>query len=635
MNDAGSPRKFTPKFTRCRTGCLRCRKRRRKCDEGKPRCQNCIDKNLDCQYGLQVSFLQKNTFTVTASELRTSKPEANYDKIKFIKEDPLDCTTDASVEESSSPIISVSAAHPLSDSINSPEAITDGARKCERRDSRLDLVEHCDDGNSLRRGALGFPHLDIDLITQSRSSDGRTPYRDKDDAVQGLLALGSSTNLNCSITESTDLPLLSPNLTFSSLMNTGPSEVKEHAPSAVTTTRPGEPGHANAVGPSNSVTMTTSAVSEARRLDLLRYYRYHVAHWLDICDLRHPFGITIIQMAMSSGKLLSLLLALSETCINQRDHQTRKSVEQLSIQERYQLSQQDHDYAYSTEVILLSLLEEIRCLVTDIPKAWTNMANRGVPISGLLAQHAYSKNIESTAYWMFLRIDLGVALANDIPLRISLPMFPVPSLSLISRTEDTCERVGLYAHAILWLCGKALALCHQEAIPYPLAASQETMENWLQAFGELDQWYQLRPLEFQPMVEVDARDQLLNQGSEFPLLLFANGSGTFSNQIYHTAMLLLLQCKPRTVLLNHPQSPVLSPLWHAHRVCGIALNNDTCESWDPCLLASLLLAAKHMTHESQQEEILRGFDRIHEITGWDTGEYLTSLREDWSFLDSV
>jgi hypothetical protein len=161
------------------------------------------------------------------------------------------------------------------------------------------------------------------------------------------------------------------------------------------------------------------------------------------------------------------------------------------------------------------------------------------------------------------------------------------------------------------------------------------MESWLQAFGELDQWYQLRPLEFQPMVEVGGRDHVLNQGSEFPLLLFANGPGTFSNQIYHTAMLLLLQCKPRTAMLNHPQSPVLSPLWHAHRVCGIALNNDTRESWDPCLLASLLVAAKHMTHESQQEEILHGFNRIHEITGWDTGEYLTRLREDWSFSEGV
>ena len=32
MDDDGSPTKTAPKFTRCRTGCLRCRKRRRKCE---------------------------------------------------------------------------------------------------------------------------------------------------------------------------------------------------------------------------------------------------------------------------------------------------------------------------------------------------------------------------------------------------------------------------------------------------------------------------------------------------------------------------------------------------------------------------------------------------------------------------
>ncbi|OGM48484.1 hypothetical protein ABOM_002525 [Aspergillus bombycis] len=630
MDDDGSPTKTAPKFTRCRTGCLRCRKRRRKCDEGKPRCQNCIDKNLDCQYGLQVSFLQKNTFTVTASELRTPKSEVNYDKIKFVQEDPLGCTTDASVEDSPSPVASIPEAHPQSDPIASAVVIAGERKDSDRRDSH-NLDEHYGDGGRIHHDTLDLSHWDGGL---NISPDG-TPHRDKDDAVQGLLALGSTAGPNSVIPESTNLPLLSPGAALSSLMNTQPSEVKDIPLPTVPTGLLDDPRHTSINGLSTSIIASIGIESEARRLELLRHYRYHVATWLDICDLRHPFGINVIQMAASSEKLLSAVLVLSETCIIQRGHWNRGGLEQLALRKSNQLDQLDCDHPDSTELILLYLLEDVRCLVTDVPKAWVDWVNKGIPFVNHLVEHAYSKNIESTAYWMFLRIDLGVALANDIPLRIPLPMLPIPSLSLLSRTEDVCERVSHYTNAVLWLCGKALALCHQEAMPHPLATSHEVTENWLQAFGELEQWQHLRPLEFEPMVEIDARDQVLNQGSEFPLLLFANGAGTFSNQIYHTAMLLLLQCKPRTALLNHPQSPVLSPLWHAYRICGIALNNDTRESWDPCLLASLLLAAKHMTHESQQQEILQGFDRIREITGWGTGEYLSHLQEEWSFLDGI
>ncbi|KIW34456.1 uncharacterized protein PV07_01234 [Cladophialophora immunda] len=42
---------------RVRTGCLTCRGRRRKCDEGKPQCQNCRTKNLHCRYGLNITFV--------------------------------------------------------------------------------------------------------------------------------------------------------------------------------------------------------------------------------------------------------------------------------------------------------------------------------------------------------------------------------------------------------------------------------------------------------------------------------------------------------------------------------------------------------------------------------------------------
>lgn len=84
------------RLTRCRTGCMRCRVRRRKCkfcwicrtfkpngcsgDEGKPRCRNCVDRNFQCQYGPQLTFLAKNAHTVQALEVETQS--AGYDAIQ-------------------------------------------------------------------------------------------------------------------------------------------------------------------------------------------------------------------------------------------------------------------------------------------------------------------------------------------------------------------------------------------------------------------------------------------------------------------------------------------------------------------------------------------------------------------------
>jgi hypothetical protein len=61
-----------PVQRRVRTGCLTCRKRRRKCDEGKPACQNCKDKNLSCRYGLNITFVNTtpNELTVTSRKQR-------------------------------------------------------------------------------------------------------------------------------------------------------------------------------------------------------------------------------------------------------------------------------------------------------------------------------------------------------------------------------------------------------------------------------------------------------------------------------------------------------------------------------------------------------------------------------------
>lgn len=156
----------------------------------------------------------------------------------------------------------------------------------------------------------------------------------------------------------------------------------------------------------------------------------------------------------------------------------------------------------------------------------------------------------------------------------------------------------------------------------------------MQLVEELQEWHRERPPGFQPMMELSMNDDPAAMGQNFPTVLFANGAGVFSNQLYHTAMLLLLHSRPRTARITDFTSTTMSPLWHAQRICSIALNNDRRECWDPCLLASFLVASRRMTHEAQQQEVLRGFERIQKITGWEAGDFIRGLQEEWSSLDT-
>lgn len=158
--------------------------------------------------------------------------------------------------------------------------------------------------------------------------------------------------------------------------------------------------------------------------------------------------------------------------------------------------------------------------------------------------------------------------------------------------------------------------------------SGSSVERWRRLVDELAVWFSNRPPELQPMVELD------DAKSPFPIIFFTHGAGIFANQLYHTAMLLLLHNKPRTVRFTERVSPMASPLWHSQRICGMALNNDKAECWDLCLIASLQVAARHMTHQSQQIAILQGFGRIKSITGWNIDGCLDVLRKQWQVLDA-
>ncbi|CAG7931966.1 unnamed protein product [Penicillium olsonii] len=542
------------RLTRCRTGCMRCRVRRRKCDEGKPRCRNCVDRNFQCQYGPQLTFLKKNAQTVRPSEVGTS---SSYEAIRFIAEEPQND-------------------HNEEDDVETPRGDNQGVQ-----------------GDASHTEVLSW-----------EPTDKQPMLSDKDEsAVAGLLALGMN-----------DSP-----------MNLSSFSINDPALQALP----------SAFSPHIQDENTSTEIQA-----LLRHYRYEIASWvgipfaltehpsltenlqLDICDLGQSFGINGLELAMVSPSVWNAVLSLSETSFNQL-HPHNPPREDFTREESEIMPDITH-------IALLSVLGQVKEWVSNISAAWASQTPCDQKLLSAVSSHAVGRDTNSAIYWLFVRLDLGVALATDSDMRVPLlPTFPY--LTEVDMVADPFEMVFYYAYRPLWLSARAIRFMHNEEI----SQDRPPLHAWMELVEELEQWYRERPQEFLPMLELDMDHRLAGPEQSLPVVLFANGAGLFGNQLYHTAMLILLHCRPRTARVNDFHSTAMSPLWHAQRICSIALHNDRRECWDPCLLASFLMAARRMTHETQQQAVTQGFERIRTVTGWDTSDCLHKLQAEWCLLDET
>ncbi|KAI8210606.1 Sterol regulatory element-binding protein ECM22 [Colletotrichum sp. SAR 10_76] len=522
---AGGSQQTNPSKTRhkrTRTGCLKCRIRRRKCDEGKPRCQRCIDGNFECQYGPRLTFLNKNALTVSPSP-RTAT-EATTPKY-----------------------------------------------------SRLQSIGH---------ESLSSPVRNLDITGKL---NGTSPNNDAayETALNVLLSLGSEGTTTTGLVQSPDQG-------------------------------------------------SASFGIGADGIGLLRHFRYQVAPWLDLCDMSQTFGLYVPRLAIESEGVLHALLAVAATTdsrVMTNDAEYLKTLAEAAPWNQNSLNNiNDGDLAHLT-------LSTACRFITDIPNGWHELP---IVINDNFWAVALAEASQKTIAILsvLIRLELAAALVTGSPISVPEQLNYNPMSQQWNTSSAVAETIFQYTIEPLLLCAKVVNFCSGSFPPQtptsnPNGAAPLTpVHRWTMLSDALGLWYTNRAQEFRPMVEIDGGDDTL-----FPIILFTNGAAVFANQLYHTAMLLLLQNKPRTLQAaagtkksGSSSSSATSPLWHAQRVCGIALNNDRRDSWDLCLVASLYLAAQRMTYEPQQRAILECFERVKALAGWNVDGFAARVREDWGLV---
>jgi hypothetical protein len=206
---------------------------------------------------------------------------------------------------------------------------------------------------------------------------------------------------------------------------------------------------------------------------------------------------------------------------------------------------------------------------------------------------------------------------------------PLRSSAEQSFQSTNVEIDAEYSQNAIALCVDAVIFSHGDEDQWlQRHYALNRVESWQTLVRKFAQWYKHRPPDFQPVVELYPKDGIRSD-DDFPIIVFSNGAALLANQLYHTGMLLLLQCKPRFTEKSTSSSTSMSALWHAHRICGIANQNDNPACWDPCLVASLIVASRTVSHRSQHIAILHTLENVKRLTGWRFAQLVDGLRGEW------
>ncbi|PVH98824.1 hypothetical protein DM02DRAFT_680929 [Periconia macrospinosa] len=346
------------KQKRSRTGCLTCRNRRRKCDEGRPKCQNCIAKGFECRYAAAFQILGKNNFT---PEVTTS---VQYKDLKFI--------SDASITTE-----------------NKGDEIADG-RNNEEVSHSVGVVELEDLPTTKESEQV----LEFDALVSPSAE--RYEF-----ALHGLLALGNGNAepTNHQIQHATPNP-----------------EVDEIDDIQITTVVPSDPQHFSvtsagerpdslertqswASGQTDGSRMVLGA-SEQQAYELLKHYRYRIAPWLDMADAQQYFGSQILQRSVKSTPVKISILRLAQQSFQANIiHQ---------INDFTMLADLPHEDTEEHSVLkpLIHVLEMTRGALADLSGFWLQAGGPASWQSTLetLIPEVRQSTAKSCIFWLMARL---------------------------------------------------------------------------------------------------------------------------------------------------------------------------------------------------------------------------------------
>ncbi|EXK25532.1 hypothetical protein FOMG_17833 [Fusarium oxysporum f. sp. melonis 26406] len=663
MDTNNTPRRFRrnrpsrARGLRTSTGCLTCRRRRVKCDEGKPRCVQCSKSDRDCRYAQQLSVLvQADQDISEAAKLRQDAvPEAS-------------CSGNSSTG-------ALSVAQETGDADNNQPSIEGTA---SYQDNFQVLVEP----------SVTFQlhdSIDISQDDQSETSnDGRLPNVDFDFAASPL-ARSQVSLLNISPFEWYDLlaqDAISQIQRLNDASNGEPrwnfdestlSRRQSPAPRSIDTDSYTQDRHGNGLGVSlvdhesaNKPWNTTESIElSPADLGFFRYYTEIVGPILDLFDQERHFTNVVPHLALRNSGLLKAILAVAAKHMSlgvkvrqAQSHGGNLSESNSSSPETTTGGDQPPEHSqipahmatqyyyetlqYLSQTLLYpSYAESHEILATAIMISTYEMFDAGgTSTSGNWERHLRGAfwiqrsqdndgesidGLRRAVWWAWLRQDIWAAFRAGRPtLTIWRPK---------KRLEDLDS--DELATRMVYICAKCVEFAALDKTS-PSQDIQQKIEHGNRLLQALENWYRILPCSYKPVVVTAEHDTMSRAPStsksqtRFRSVWFHPPNHAGAMQMYHFSKAIVLLNQPSTGGLNAYRQRQKGLNESLHMVCSIA---NACQRSEPAMaflnVQAMFAVGQCVQMPEKQAELLDTLDRMLEISKFPATGLVADLKRVW------
>ncbi|KAH8660274.1 hypothetical protein BX600DRAFT_513893 [Xylariales sp. PMI_506] len=558
-------------------------------DESKPRCRRCIDVDAECQYVAHIQFLEKNSWTVP-DNTAVGQPTNERPVEQYVVE----------------------------------------ATARENPSSRLGALGQLSILQPTRNAAL-LPNWPIETLSATTGAQEEFSFNEpllhhneeKDRASSPMVQSATAHSIHGIRTKG---------------VATGSGKVPD-APSNAPEDFQGRKWD-------DDWPMVGRCSLTSDEVELLKHYTTVVAPWLDVFDLERTFGLLVPRLAVDSPCIMDGVLHLAAASSRSEVKTTeRRAIGPLLFLALAQPPDKDSGLS-ALRIVASVLLLKARVFIQEEPDDWEPCLQGGGAPFGF-DKYSFTDPVPRRVWNSFValisRTEIAYCLIKETGPAMDTDFLRDTIMSRSATQVTPAAQSSLDAS----ICCLAL-LADVMKLVLPPSEREETSnkpdnsttpvaplsEKWKALLAELLRWYTSRPPELQTLVELEGWE------AAFPSVIFTNSAGIWANVIYHTVMLLLLNHRPRSVSMAEWQKSAavdkghFSPLWHARRVCGIALGTDPelTRCWDPCMIAAFSIAARRMTHPAQQRDLVACLNRV-KAAGWRVDSVIQGLHEEWGTAD--
>ncbi|KAJ5739102.1 hypothetical protein N7533_011886 [Penicillium manginii] len=365
-----------------------------------------------------------------------------------------------------------------------------------------------------------------------------------------------------------------------------------------------------------------------REASLMRCFIHKIAPWVDICDPRSHFTTVIPRRALQVPMVLKAVLTLAarhEAILTRQSDWEASTYHgeclELLIPALDRL-EQDFEENLLITVVILRICEELEN--SEDQRFHLTGSNRLVNLS---SRSGPSCGIVEAVSWQFLRQAIYSSIVQYQNLELDL--YNYERSSMFQRDDDFA-----FANMAIFHCAHIVQLCRV------LPDNPVDEQSWDQVADAVDEWYQHKPLTWQPM---RYQDPDVNEDRPFPEIWMTSAPAVVGMQYYHAACIFLTLSDPgsrglrefelaRTRRLAERKIAV-----HVISVVGLSWSNEDVENayFLACHLLYRCWFCLSRIHPVEQRGSLEFLSHVETLIGWRTAWIRSELSHQWGELAVV